>query len=167
MSDQSFNNDAGLSKLRSHLDTEQYGAGTVSQYMAVARRFLADLNKQRVAITAVRPEDIDRYLQQAPWMYPLRHEDSPDYRHWRSTPIHMLLRLVQGRWPPVSTSITSAAIVQQEICEAYSVWMIALRGLPLPSRLASMGPRSADRGILRRPFRLLAAKAGFNGAAIS
>jgi hypothetical protein len=52
MSDQSFNNDAGLSKLRSHLDTEQYGAGTVSQYMAVARR----------------------YLQQAPWMYPLRHE---------------------------------------------------------------------------------------------
>lgn len=129
MSDQSFNNDAGLSKLRSHLDTEQYGAGTVSQYMAVARHFLAHLNKQRVAITAVRPEDIDRYLQEAPWMHPLRHEGSPDYRHWRFTPIHMLLRVVQGRWPPVSASITSAAIGQQEICEAYSVWMIALRGL--------------------------------------
>jgi hypothetical protein len=111
MSDQSLNNDAGLSKLRSHLDTEQYGAGTVSQYMAVARRFLADLNKQGVAITAVRPEDIDRYLQQAPWMYPLRHEDSPDYRHWRSTPINMLLRVVQGRWPRGGSKLSP----QQEI----------------------------------------------------
>ena len=129
MSDLSINNDAWLSKLRSHLDAEQYGAGTVSQYMAVARRFLANLNKQRVAITAARPEDIDRYLQQAPWMYPLRHEDSPDYRHWRSTPFNMLLRVAQGRWPPVSASITPGAILQQEICEAYSAWMIAFRGL--------------------------------------
>ena len=73
MSDLSINNDAWLSKLRSHLDTECYGAGTVSQYMGVARRFVADLNKRRIAITAARPEDIDRYLQQAPWTHPLRH----------------------------------------------------------------------------------------------
>ena len=57
MSDQSTNNDAWLSKLRSHMETECYGAGTVSQYMGVARRFVADLNKQRVVITAARPED--------------------------------------------------------------------------------------------------------------
>jgi hypothetical protein len=37
MSDLSFNNDAWLSKLRSHLDAERYGAGTVSQYMGVPR----------------------------------------------------------------------------------------------------------------------------------
>jgi hypothetical protein len=67
MSDLSVNNNAWLSKLRSHLDTESYTAGTVGQYMGVARRFVADLNKQRVAITATRPEDIDRYLQRAPW----------------------------------------------------------------------------------------------------
>ena len=60
MSDLSINNDAWLSKLRSHLDAERYGAGSISQYMAVARRFLADLNKQRVAITAARPEDVER-----------------------------------------------------------------------------------------------------------
>jgi site-specific recombinase XerD len=97
--------------------------------MGVARRFLADLNKQRVAITAAQPEDIDRYLQQVPWTYPLHHEDSPDYRHWRSTPINMLLRVVHGRWPLVSSSITPAAKMQQEICEAYSSWMMAFRGL--------------------------------------
>ena len=68
MSDLSINNDAWLSKLRSHLDAESYTAGTVSQYMGVARRFVADLNKHSVAITATRPEDIDRYLQQAPWI---------------------------------------------------------------------------------------------------
>ena len=128
MSDLSINNDAWLSKLRSHLDTECYGAGTVSQYMGVARRFVADLNKQRVAITA-GPEDIDRYLQQAPWTHPLRHEDSPDYRHWRSTPLNMLLRVVRGQWPPVATTITPATKLQQEICEAYSLWMIDSRGL--------------------------------------
>src|SRR5580692_4589349 len=109
MSDLSTNNDAWLSKLRSHLDTESYTAGTVSQYMGVARRFVADLNKHSVAITATRPEDIDRYLQQAPWFHPLRHEDSPDYRHWRSTPLNMFLRVVQGQWPPVATAITPAS----------------------------------------------------------
>jgi len=57
MSDQGINNDAWLSKLRSHLDAESYTVGTVSQYMGVARRFVADLNKQRVVITAARPED--------------------------------------------------------------------------------------------------------------
>ena len=94
MSDLSTNNDAWLSKLRSHLDAESYTVGTVSQYMGVARRFVADLNKRSVAITATRPEDIDRYLQRALWMHPLRHEDSLDYRHWRSTPLNMLLRVV-------------------------------------------------------------------------
>ncbi|MGA2730347.1 MAG: hypothetical protein ABSE96_21250 [Terracidiphilus sp.] len=129
MSDQSTNNDAWLSKLRSHMETECYGAGTVSQYMGVARRFVADLNKRRVAITAARPEDIDRYLQQAPWTHPLRHEDSPDYRHWRSTPLNMLLRVVHGQWPPVAAAVTPATKLQQEICEAYSLWMVAFRGL--------------------------------------
>ena len=47
MSDLSINNDAWLSKLRSHLDAESYTAGTVSQYMGVARRFVADLNKHQ------------------------------------------------------------------------------------------------------------------------
>jgi site-specific recombinase XerD len=97
--------------------------------MGVARRFVADLNKQSVAITATRPEDIDRYLRQAPWFHPLRREESPDYRHWRSTPLNMLLRVVQGQWPPVAAAITSASKSQQEICEAYSLWMIAFRGL--------------------------------------
>jgi integrase/recombinase XerD len=129
MSDLSFNNDEWLAKLNSHLDAERYGVGTVSQYIAVARQFLADLNRQRVAITAAQPENVERYLQRKAWMYPLRHEHSPDYRHWRRTAIHMLLRVVQGQWPPVSPSITPAEVSQQVICEEYSRWMIGSRGL--------------------------------------
>ncbi len=47
MSDLSLNlnNDAWISTLRSHLAAEWFGAGTVSQYMGVARHFLADLDK--------------------------------------------------------------------------------------------------------------------------
>jgi hypothetical protein len=33
--------------------------------------------------------------------------------------IHMLLRLVQGRWPPVPAAVTPAEIFQREVCEAY------------------------------------------------
>jgi integrase/recombinase XerD len=41
----------------------------------------------------------------------------------------MLLRVVQGQWPPVAAAITPATKLQQEICEAYSLWMSAFRGL--------------------------------------
>ncbi len=122
-------NDAWLSKLRNHLDTGRYGVGSVNQYMGVARRFLADLDEQHLSLTAVQPADVERYLQQARWMYPDRHENSPDYRHWRCTPIHMLLRVAQGQWPPVSRSVTAAEISQREICDEYSKWMIGFRGL--------------------------------------
>jgi integrase/recombinase XerD len=122
-------NDAWLSKLRKHLDTERYAVGSVNQFMGVARRFLADLDEQHLSITAVQPANIERYLQQTPWMYPDRHENSPDYQHWRRRSIHMLLRVAQGQWPPTSRSTNAAEIAQREICEEYSKWMIGLRGL--------------------------------------
>ena len=125
----SLTNDAWLSKLRNHLNTENYGAGSVSQYMAVARRFLADLDEQHLSINAVQPANLARYLQGAPWMYPDRHEPSPGYRHWRSSSIHMLLRLAQGQWPPNSPAAAPAEISQRKICEEYSKWMIGSRGL--------------------------------------
>ncbi len=125
----SLTNEGWLSKLRNHLNTEQYRAGSVNQYMGVARRFLADLEKQHLSIDAVQPANIERYLQQAPWMYPDRHEQSPDYRHWRCTSIHMLLRVAQGQWPPASHSISPAEISQREICQEYSEWMTGFRGL--------------------------------------
>jgi integrase/recombinase XerD len=128
MSDLSINNDAWLSKLRSHLDKECYGAGTVSQYMGVARRFVADLNKRRVAITAARPEDIDRYLQQAPWTHPFRHEVTGLQALAVHAAQHAFTRS-PGQWPPVAATVTPATKLQQEICEAYSFWMSAFRGL--------------------------------------
>jgi integrase/recombinase XerD len=125
----SLTNEAWLSKLKKHLDTEHYGVGSVNQYMGVARRFLADIEEQHLSITAVLPANIEFYLQQAAWVYPDRHEHSPDYRHWRRTAIHMLLRLAQGQWPPTSRSITAAEISRREICEEYAKWMIGFRGL--------------------------------------
>jgi hypothetical protein len=95
----SITNYAWLSKLKNHLEAEHYGVGSVNQYMGVARRFLADLERQHLSIDTVQPANIERYLQKAPWMYPDRHEHSPDYRHWRRTSIHMLLRVAQGQWP--------------------------------------------------------------------
>ena len=139
MSDLSLTNDAWLSKLRNHLDTEHYGAGSVSQYMGVARRFLADLDEQHVAITAVQPANIERYLQQAPWMYPARHEHSPDYRHWRSTPFNMLLRVVQGQWPPASRfDHRLPRYRNRRSAKSTPMWMIGFRGLAQTTVLCRM-----------------------------
>jgi len=137
MSDLSINNDAWLSKLRNHLDAESYTAGTVSQYMGVARRFVADLNKQRVAITAARLEDIDRHLQQAPWTHPLRHEDSPDYRHWRSTPLNMLF----ARSPRPMAARRGYDHARHEVATG-DLWMTALRDW-LGQRYCAAATRSA------------------------
>jgi integrase/recombinase XerD len=144
----SLTNEAWLSKLKKHLDTEHYGVGSVNQYMGVARRFLADIEEQHLSITAVQPANIEFYLQQAAWVYPDRHEHSPDYRHWRRTAIHMLLRLAQGQWPPTSRSITAAEISRREICEEYAKWMIGFRGLAPTTVLCASNEASRFLGWL-------------------
>ena len=94
--------------------------------------FLASIEKQHVEIGAVGPTNVERYLEHAQRGYRQRHGHPPDYRGWRpvqTSSIHMLLRLVQGQWPPVSVEITPAGILQQQICREYARWMGDQRGL--------------------------------------
>jgi integrase/recombinase XerD len=93
---------------------------------------LDSLDKQHVDVSTAQPADVEAYLQQARRMYRRRHGHPPEYKGWRSlrtNGIHMLLRLVQGQWPPVSRPLTPVEIAQSEICAEYARWMTALRGL--------------------------------------
>ena len=132
MSDQNFSHETWLSKLRNHLEEERYATKTVRRCVVVAQDFLASLKRQHVELTTVQPAHVERYLQQARRTYRRFHGHSPDYRSWRyiqTSGIHMLLRLVQGQWPPVSRAVMPAEILQHKMCEEYARWMTGLRGL--------------------------------------
>lgn len=132
MSDRHLSHEMWLSRLRDRLTEERYAGRTSRQCIAVARHFLRCLDKQKVDVSAAQPESVEKYLQQARRIYRRRHGHPPDYKGWRSlhtNGIHMLLRLVQGRWPPVPRAITSGEIFQNEICGEYAQWMAGQRGL--------------------------------------
>jgi integrase/recombinase XerD len=130
MSDHS-DHEQWLAKLKNHLETERYAAATVSRYVNTAGHFLADLAEQHVEVVAAHPTHVEHYLQQVRRRYRRRHGHSPSYRSWRclqTDGIHMLLRLVQGQWPPVPAAVTPAEILQREVCATYSGWMTSLCG---------------------------------------
>ena len=132
MSNQQISNEVWLSKLRDHLEEEHYAAKTVRRCIVIAREFLASLARQHVEPGAAQPANVERYLQRAQRTYRRCHGHSPDYRSWRyiqTSAVHMLLRLIQGYWPPTPLPVTPAAILQQEICGEYARWMSGLRGL--------------------------------------
>jgi len=132
MSDRHSSHDAWLSKLRNHLAEERYAARTSRQCFTVARQFLQYLDKQHVDVSEAETASVEAYLQQARRTYRRRHGHPPDYKGWRylyTNGIHMLLRLVQGQWPPVPRAVTPAEIWQSEILGEYAQWMTGQRGL--------------------------------------
>jgi len=121
-----------LSTLEDHLNKERYSSSTVGHRVTTVREFLAFLNKQRLAVSAVQPATVERYLNIARGRYRRLHGHPPQYESWRRTHtdgIHMLLRLVQGQWPPVPIPATAFGLFKRETSEAYTSWLIDLRGL--------------------------------------
>lgn len=132
MSDQCSSHETWLSKLRDHLAGECYAARTSQRCVVVARHFLEFLAKQHIEVGAATPAHVEHYLQHAERGYRRRHGHPPDYKGWRpvqTSSVHMLLRLVQGQWPPPSVAVTPAEMFQQKICREYAGWMSGLRGL--------------------------------------
>jgi integrase/recombinase XerD len=132
MSDRHFSHEVWLSKLRDHLTEERYAARTARQCIAVARNFLRCLDEQKVDVGTAQPASVEEYLQQARRLYRRRHGHPPDYKGWQclhTNGIHMLLRLVQGQWPPAPKAVTPIEILQNEMRGEYAEWMAGQRGL--------------------------------------
>jgi integrase len=132
MSDRHFSHEVWLSKLRDHLTEERYAARTSRQCIAVARHFLRRLAKQKVEVSTAQPASVEEYLQRARRVYRRRHGHPPDYKGWQclhTSGIHMLLRLVQGQWPPAPKAVTPVEMFQSEMRGEYAQWMAGQRGL--------------------------------------
>ena len=142
MSDQSSSHEIWLSKLKNHLEGERYATSTASRCMTAARHFLVQIGARCVDIDAAQPANVELYLQQALRRYCRRHGRAPSYKSWRclqTDGIYMLLRLAQGRWPPVAAAIQPAEEFRRELCGAYARWMAGLCGRSPGTVLARCG----------------------------
>lgn len=132
MSDQPLSHTRWLPRLNDHLKNERYASGTAIHCVAIAREFLVFLEKQHINLTSVQPKDLEKYLQHALRRFRRQYGHLPAYRDWRSAhtaPVHMLLRLAQGQWPPDLKPVTQAERFQHQIREQYVRWMVDIRGL--------------------------------------
>jgi integrase/recombinase XerD len=122
-----------LTMLRKHLLEQQYGCGARFNYPHVTRCFLRHLAKSGQAIEAVSTADVTRYLDSLKLKRCRR--PFPDHsRRMHRAAIHMLLRLVQGRWPPEAPPATGHELAIQQTVAAFDAWMKDLRGLSPSTR---------------------------------
>jgi integrase/recombinase XerD len=132
MSDQPLSRAQWLSVLNNHLENEQYARGTAVHCVAIARMFLVFLENRRIALGSVQPLHVEKYLQHALRIFRGRYGHLPAYKDWRSAhtaPVHMLLRLAHGQWPPAPKPSTPAAKFRHQIDQRYAQWMVDIRGL--------------------------------------
>jgi integrase/recombinase XerD len=111
--------------------------------MAVAGRFLSHLRARGIAPEVATATEEQSFLDCKLKRYEKRHNRPPrDLAAWRwdhTHGIHMLMRLVQGQWPPVPAPTTRREAFHQELCDAYARWLSAVRGLSsatIPNRRA-------------------------------
>lgn len=77
---------------------------TRGHYLFTARKFLAFLEHLQIPVESVTPSHVEAYRQHKLAGYHERHGRPPaDMQQWRretTVPIHRLLRLAHGHWPP-------------------------------------------------------------------
>ncbi len=122
-----------LARLRQHLQEERYSRDVVRNYPSAARRFLRDLERRGHALESVSPADVERYLDGLKRRRDRRALPAPWRRAHRAA-IHMLLRLVHGKWPLEIVPATADEIAMHEVICDYDAWMADLRGLSPSTR---------------------------------
>jgi len=122
-----------LAQLRAHLEFARYTSKVADRYLAVASYFLRFLEKNHVPIESALPDHIHAYLREALRLYRRTHGRRPPIEaQWRlshTSGIHMLLRLVQGRWPPEPVPASSIQKFHAQLCSSYVQWLREFRGL--------------------------------------
>src|SRR5262249_834632 len=91
-----------IEKLRIYLEGEGYSCLVQPWYPARARHFLDYCNDNALAVDAVRPAHVAQFLRRRYRLFRRWHRESMPFNKWRwryTSAVHMLLRLVNGRWP--------------------------------------------------------------------
>lgn len=122
-----------LEHFRAHLEQVRYSRSGIPSRISAARQFVYYLTEQGISIEEARPSHLDAFLQKMLERFRERHGCPPKHpRNWRSIytgPIHRLLRLAQGKWPPTEPPANDCERFQQEVCDGYCQWLTEIRGL--------------------------------------
>ncbi len=161
MSTQSSERLSPNEQLKIHLTTNRYSTGIQRLYMQLANRFLEYLKVQRLAIETVGVSEFEEFLGWERRSFRKRNRRVPrNSRQWRwryTSAVHMLLRLVHGRWPVVVAPRNAIEEFHHELVHGYDIWMRDLRGLVSVTRtkrtmhalqfLASLGEQGNQEGL--------------------
>ncbi len=111
-----------LEQLAQHLKNGSYSTSATTKRMAAARQFLLYLQERAIAPEAATVAHEQGFLDCKLKSYCERHgHQANDVSAWRwgyTSGIHMILRLVQGQWPPVSAPATRLEAFHGELCNA-------------------------------------------------
>src|SRR6202158_4388862 len=122
-----------LAPLRQHLQEERYSRDVARNYPHAVRRFLRGLELRGQALESASPADVEHYLDGLKRQRDRRTLPAP-WRRQHQAAIHMLLRLVDGKWPPEIAPTTADEIAMHEVICDYDAWMADLRGLSPSTR---------------------------------
>lgn len=158
--------DSLIERLCIHLKTGEYAPSVQRSYPPLAQQFLDYCDSRALAIETVRSSHLADFLRRQHRLFSKRHGRSPPFRIWcwRYTgAIHMLLRLVHGRWPVADPPAAALDIFHRDIVLEYDKWLRDLRGLHPKTRsgrtalalqfLTSLGPRFDQKGLAQLSVR--------------
>lgn len=129
--------DPVIEEFRRHLRAQGFSAAVVPSQLSDIRCFLRYLKDHKKTLASVQPADVSRYLSARTLLYRRRNGRTPyniaTWRYQQTGPIHRLLRLVQGQWPPARPAASALELSRREILSAYTAWMRDLRGVSQPT----------------------------------
>jgi integrase/recombinase XerD len=132
---------ARIEQLRAHLCDQGYSSSALCNYPRIARRFLDYLYDHVRAVETALPADVEDFLRRERRVYRNRHGRSPSnipmWRREHTTPLRLILRLVQGQWPPepASKQETPRELFHRMLLKGYDIWMDELRGFARATRV--------------------------------
>lgn len=160
MSTRTSIDDLLVEKLRTHLKAEGYSPRVRRWYPARARHLLDYCDAKALAIEGIRSGHITQFLRRQYRLFRRRHGEPPPFQKWRhryTGAVHMLLRLVHGKWPVPDPPATALEAFHRDLVDEYDTWLRDVRGLQAETRakrtthalrfLMSRGPRADQEGL--------------------
>jgi integrase/recombinase XerD len=153
-------NDLLIEKLRIHLKAEGYSDRVQQWYPARVNHFLEYCDARKLAIEGVHSVHVTQFLRRQYRLFRRRYGEPTPFLRWRhryTGAIHMLLRLVHGKWPVSDPPATALEAFHRDVVQDYDVWLRDLRGLHRETRtkrtthalrfLASLGSCADQEGL--------------------
>jgi integrase/recombinase XerD len=126
-----------IEKLRAYLKAEGYSARIQRWYPARARHLLDYCDGKALAVEGVRPVHVTQFLRRQYQLFRRRQGQPLPFQKWRhryTGAVHMLLRLVHGRWPVSDPPAGVLEAFHRDLVDEYDAWLRDLRGLHAHTR---------------------------------